>query len=94
MKTTKYLRKALVSQISPRVDIKNDLPYITDIMQVAAGEGFDEYYNKLFTESKERDKKRKNQGNKEAPKTDFEILFSKEEEQSVSVNSNIDNVAT
>lgn len=69
MKTTKYLRKALAAQISPRIDLKNDFPCIIDMNHIAAGEGFEEYYEKLFKESERYRTKN------EACKTEFDILI-------------------
>lgn len=69
MKTTKYLRKALAAQISPRIDIKNDDLYITNIHQVSSGNSFGEYYDKLFKENEKR------RPAKEPSKDAFEILI-------------------
>lgn len=67
--TTEYFRKALASQISPRIDLKNDSPYITDMKQIAVGEGFEEYYQQLFRENE------KHRSKSEPEKTEFEILI-------------------
>ena len=69
MQITKYLRKALAAQISPRINFKNDNPYISDINQISKGKGFNEYFNKLVEESNLR------RSSKELPKTEFEILI-------------------
>lgn len=69
MKTTKYLRKALAAQISPRVSLKDDTLKIVYMNQITAGKGFEEYYHQLFQ------KNEKYLSKNESEKTEFEILI-------------------